>query len=232
MSNNPASNFNGQRARAVGAAADHAAFHNHFGSLDGLRALSVAAVIWQHSGGGMVAAEWAQLGHHGVMLFFAISGFLITTLLRRERDRHGVINLRAFYARRALRIFPLYFAVLSIYVVLVFVLERRSKVGQDFFSNLVYFATYTTLWRRCCSGRSWSTWARSATPCTCCTCCARTSLPRRLRSPGSSSVRPYFFATLLLSIVVAALSYRFFESRFLRLKIRFERSHAPAVAMA
>jgi peptidoglycan/LPS O-acetylase OafA/YrhL len=97
-------------------AREHAAFraNNRFGSLDGLRALSVVAVIWHHSGGGMVASEWAQHGHHGVTLFFAISGFLITTLLLRERDRHGAIDLRAFYVRRALRIFPLYYAVLLI----------------------------------------------------------------------------------------------------------------------
>jgi peptidoglycan/LPS O-acetylase OafA/YrhL len=135
--------------------AEHAAFraNNRFGSLDGLRALSVAAVIWHHSGGGLVASEWAQHGHHGVTLFFAISGFLITTLLLREKDRHGVIDLRAFYVRRALRIFPLYYAVLLIYVVLVFALERQSKVGQDFFSNLVYFVSYTSNWFVALDGR-------------------------------------------------------------------------------
>jgi peptidoglycan/LPS O-acetylase OafA/YrhL len=143
--------------------AEHAAFraNNHFGSLDGLRAVSVAAVIWHHSGGGLVASEWAQQGHHGVTLFFAISGFLITTLLLREKDRHGLIDLRAFYIRRALRIFPLYYAVLLIYVVLVFILERQTKVGQDFFSNLIFFFTYTSNWFVPLDGRvifyySWS----------------------------------------------------------------------------
>jgi peptidoglycan/LPS O-acetylase OafA/YrhL len=135
-------------ASAEPLAREHAAFraNNRFGSLDGLRAFSVAAVIWHHTASGLVAAEWAQHGYHGVTLFFAISGFLITTLLLRERDRHGAIDLRAFYVRRALRIFPLYYAVLLLYVVLVFVLERHSKVGQDFFSNLIYFATYTSNW--------------------------------------------------------------------------------------
>ncbi len=163
MLNNETSPSAGQSTRARSAAADHAAFraNNRFGSLDGLRALSVAAVIWHHSGGGLVASEWAQHGHHGVTLFFAISGFLITTLLLREHDRHGVIDLRAFYVRRALRIFPLYYAVLLIYVVLVFALERHSKVGQDFFSNLTYFATYTSNWFVALDGRvifyfSWS----------------------------------------------------------------------------
>jgi peptidoglycan/LPS O-acetylase OafA/YrhL len=170
MSKTPTSLSEGVAAGADREAADagpsareHAAFraNNRFGSLDGLRALSVAAVIWHHSGSGFVASEWAQHGHHGVTLFFAISGFLITTLLLRERDRHGAIDLRAFYIRRALRIFPLYYAVLLIYVVLVFALERHSKVGQDFFSNLVYFATYTSNWFVALDGRvifyfSWS----------------------------------------------------------------------------
>jgi peptidoglycan/LPS O-acetylase OafA/YrhL len=155
--------FSENQLASAGSARDHAAFraNSRFGSLDGLRALSVAAVIWHHSGGGRVASEWAQHGHHGVTLFFAISGFLITTLLLRERDRHGVIDLRAFYVRRALRIFPLYYAVLLIYVVVAFVLERHSKIGQDFFSNLIYFATYTSNWFVALDGRvifyfSWS----------------------------------------------------------------------------
>jgi peptidoglycan/LPS O-acetylase OafA/YrhL len=141
--------------RADPMAQAHAAFRaNHrFGSLDGLRALSVVAVIWNHSGSGMVASGWAQHGHQGVTLFFAISGFLITTLLLREKDRHGAIDLRAFYVRRALRIFPLYYTVLAIYVVLVFALERNTKAGQDFFANLVYFVTYTSNWFVALDGR-------------------------------------------------------------------------------
>jgi peptidoglycan/LPS O-acetylase OafA/YrhL len=94
----------------------------------------------------MVDAEWAQHGHHGVTLFFAISGLLITTLLLREHDRHGAIDLRAFYIRRSLRIFPLYYAVLLTYVVLVYLIERDNGFGQEFFSNLKYFATYTSNW--------------------------------------------------------------------------------------
>jgi peptidoglycan/LPS O-acetylase OafA/YrhL len=127
---------------------------SRFGSLDGLRAASVAAVIWHHTGGGLVTVEWFQHGHHGVTLFFAISGFLITTLLLREHDRHGMIDLRAFYIRRSLRIFPLYYAVLLVYVLLVFLLERQSKAGQEFFGNLASFATYTSNWFVALDGRT------------------------------------------------------------------------------
>ena len=127
----------------------HADFRaqRHFGSLDGLRALSILAVVWHHTGAPAFAGGLLNhLGAEGVTLFFAISGFLITTLLLRERDRMGKIDLRAFYVRRTLRIFPLYYAVLLLYLVLVLLLERQSLVGHQFLANLVYFLTYTSNW--------------------------------------------------------------------------------------
>ena len=92
----------------------------YFGELDGLRALAIAMVVWNHSSSGAYRFGWGI----GVKLFFTISGFLITTLLLRERDRTGTISLHDFYVRRVLRIFPLYFAVLGLYVVLVWFAER------------------------------------------------------------------------------------------------------------
>jgi peptidoglycan/LPS O-acetylase OafA/YrhL len=115
-----------------------------FDTLDGLRAISILAVIWHHTAPSWVSGWAAHIGADGVTLFFAISGFLITTLLLRERSRKGNIDIKAFYVRRTLRIFPLYYAVLALYVVLVSLLERNSAAGQAFFSNLIYFATYTT----------------------------------------------------------------------------------------
>lgn len=121
-------------------------FHQRkvFGSLDGLRALSILGVIWHHAsrGRGFFSTEGAL----GVPLFFAISGFLITTLLLRERDRHGRISLSAFYARRSLRIFPLYYAVVALYTVLVLVTERGTAEGQAFLGHLPAFLTYTSNW--------------------------------------------------------------------------------------
>ena len=118
----------------------------HFGSLDGLRAISIVAVIWHHGPGQRAATSLLQQGFLGVRLFFAISGFLITTLLLREAAANGRISLRNFYARRSLRIFPLYYTVLALYVVLVGLTAADTSAGRAFFGNLPWFLTYTSNW--------------------------------------------------------------------------------------
>ena len=79
-------------------------------SLDGLRAVSIAFVIVGHSYDSPNAPQFlnffSHLGNFGVRCFFIISGFLITTLLLKEREKTGSISMRGFYTRRALRIFP------------------------------------------------------------------------------------------------------------------------------
>lgn len=117
-----------------------------YGSLDGLRFLSVAAVVWHHTASRSFDAAIFHYGMHGVTLFFAISGFLITTLLLREKERFGTVSLRKFYIRRSLRIFPLYYTVVLLYVVAVKVFEGDSQVGLQFFVNLKYYLTYTSNW--------------------------------------------------------------------------------------
>jgi peptidoglycan/LPS O-acetylase OafA/YrhL len=118
-----------------------------FSSLDGLRALSVVAVVWHHTAGvEHQPFNIVNRGYFGVDFFFAISGFLITTLLLRERRRTAGISLPRFYARRSLRIFPLYYAVLAVYVVLTFATRRGTPEGDGFFDHLPAFATYTSNW--------------------------------------------------------------------------------------
>ncbi len=117
----------------------------HFGSLDGLRCLSILAVIWHHGPGDSLQGLGGR-GYMGVPLFFAISGFLITTLLLREHQRNGAISLPRFYLRRSLRIFPLYFAVLGVYCVLVLTFARGTDTAHKFYANLPYFLTYTSNW--------------------------------------------------------------------------------------
>lgn len=93
-------------------------------SLDGLRAVSILLVVFCHVAATAnspvpAAAHWyARQAAVGVDIFFAISGFLITTLLLRERDATGTVSLRGFYARRALRILPAFIAYLGFVAVL------------------------------------------------------------------------------------------------------------------
>ena len=75
----------------------------HVPSLDGLRGLAVLVVVGVHA-----RVPGTELGFLGVDLFFVLSGFLITTLLAREVDRTGRINLPRFWGRRFLRLGPAY----------------------------------------------------------------------------------------------------------------------------
>lgn len=123
-----------------------------FGSLDGLRAISVIGVVWFHCWWG--TPYYAELqglpllrqGEYGVHIFFVISGFLITTLLLREREKFGNISLLDFYIRRALRIWPLYYATVGLYVLAVSLFERGTSRSASFFHYLPFFLTYTYTW--------------------------------------------------------------------------------------
>jgi len=74
----------------------------HRPSLTGLRAVAVTLVLATHVG----APYSGELGATGVTMFFTLSGFLITTLLLEERERHSRIDVLAFYRRRLLRLGP------------------------------------------------------------------------------------------------------------------------------
>jgi peptidoglycan/LPS O-acetylase OafA/YrhL len=100
-------------------------------------------VVWAHGPGTFFLRGYGRFGVH---LFLALSGFLITTLLLRERARTGGISISKFYARRALRIFPLYYAVLLGYLIAVLAFGRNHPRGEEFLSNAPYFATYTINW--------------------------------------------------------------------------------------
>jgi peptidoglycan/LPS O-acetylase OafA/YrhL len=105
--------------------------------LDGLRFLSFLAVFISHAylvsprmfaDAGPITAEfgrWAlaagHCGYAAVAVFFVLSSYLITELLLREHDRNHKIDVPAFYARRALRIWPLYF----FFLILMLIVEPR-----------------------------------------------------------------------------------------------------------
>ena len=130
-----------------------------FSSLDGLRCMSILAVIWHHAG--PAPGSWPPAlgnGFLGVDLFFAISGFLIVTLLLRERDRNGELALGRFYARRALRIFPPYYGLLLALTIVLLTVGRGSNMRAPFFNELPFYLTYTCNWITTSTllGISWS----------------------------------------------------------------------------
>ena len=92
----------------------------YFPSLNGVRAIAASMVIVHHIE--MVKSEKGlsdyalpgDFGSLGVTLFFVLSGFLITYLLFAEQKETQTINIKNFYIRRILRIWPLYYLILII----------------------------------------------------------------------------------------------------------------------
>ena len=108
--------------------------------LDGLRAISVIAVICYHAGFG-----WMHGGFFGVEVFFVVSGFLITSLLIDERERSGRIALRQFWYRRARRLLPALGAVLVTVATWAAVFgsdEQVSQMRRDLPWSILYVANW------------------------------------------------------------------------------------------
>lgn len=110
-----------------------------FTGLDGLRAFAVAAVLLYHLFPGVLPG-----GFIGVDVFFVISGFLITSLLMRERTRTGRIDLRRFWVRRARRLMP------AIAVLVIVCSAAALAVGGDVLVGLgrqvLGAATFSANW--------------------------------------------------------------------------------------
>jgi peptidoglycan/LPS O-acetylase OafA/YrhL len=114
-------------------------------SLDGMRAVCILLVVTAHlinpGTHPQLSSSLGHVGNYGVRIFFLISGFLITGLLLKEYDRTGTISLKAFYLRRAIRIFPAFY----IYVGVVCLLALFTSIelsGRDVISALTYTMNY------------------------------------------------------------------------------------------
>ena len=107
--------------------------------LDGMRALSVGAVLLYHAG-----MPWLPGGFLGVEVFFVISGFLITKLLAEEFDRSGTISLGPFWLRRARRLLAALFALLVCVsaFVLVFYREEANELSAQVWAALAYVTNW------------------------------------------------------------------------------------------
>ena len=108
-------------------------------SLDGVRALAILLVIALHFAqrSKIHLAGILFFGQDGVGLFFILSGFLVTSLLLRERERTGKINISYFYFRRAMRILPPLLAYLAI--VEAALLLSGHSLGQKTILSVVFF---------------------------------------------------------------------------------------------
>lgn len=108
-------------------------------SLDGLRALSVLAVLAYHA-----REAWLPGGYLGVEVFFVLSGALITRLLLQERERTGRIDLKAFWQRRLRRLLPAQAALLLGLLALgaLALGARASQFRGDLLPSLLYLENW------------------------------------------------------------------------------------------
>ena len=103
-------------------------------NLDGVRGVAILLVLLTHQ-------HLNSFGWVGVPLFFVLSGFLITKILffENEKETSFGTKLRNFWMRRVLRIFPIYYLCLLIFLLLFFL----SDSNLSFIRSLPYLLTYT-----------------------------------------------------------------------------------------
>ena len=108
-------------------------------SLDGIRAFSVVAVMLYHAN-----IAWLPGGFLGVEVFFVVSGFLITSLLIEERESTQRIDLKQFWIRRARRLLPALFVMLSATAICVafYATDSAPDFRRDVFPSLGYFSNW------------------------------------------------------------------------------------------
>lgn len=103
--------------------------------LEGVRAIAAFLVVFYHAGVPFVS------GGLGVLVFFVLSGFLITWLLLKEDGATGSVSLRDFYIRRALRIFPAFYAYGGL-LIAVTLLRHRAVFWPQAVASLLYVNNY------------------------------------------------------------------------------------------
>ena len=112
-------------------------------SLDGIRALSVLAVIVYHAN-----KLWLPGGFLGVEVFFVISGYLITLLLLAESEKSGTVSLKQFWLRRARRLLPALWVVVLGVVVFAALFQREilGTLRGDVIAALFYGFNWFQVW--------------------------------------------------------------------------------------
>jgi peptidoglycan/LPS O-acetylase OafA/YrhL len=112
----------------------------HLKGLNGLRAIAAISVVMSHTGVaefGLVQTLSTSFAKYAVTIFFALSGFLITYLLFTEKKKTG-IDIKKFYIRRVLRIWPLYFTYLLAAVITIYFFNPGKLPGS--LAYYIFFA--------------------------------------------------------------------------------------------
>jgi peptidoglycan/LPS O-acetylase OafA/YrhL len=109
----------------------------HRPGLDGLRGVAILLVLAGHSD----IRPFGYGGLVGVVVFFTLSGFLISTLLLEESDRTGRISIRNFYRRRALRLLPALFVMVAMVSLIGAVLPGLTSLRMEF-GSLLYVGNW------------------------------------------------------------------------------------------
>jgi peptidoglycan/LPS O-acetylase OafA/YrhL len=108
----------------------------YFPNLNGVRFIAALSVLIYH-----FFDTTIFYGHLGVILFFVLSGFLITYLLLEEKEAEKAIAIKKFYIRRILRIWPLYFFIVLIGSI-VFLVINNNDNSSPFFNTLIYYLIF------------------------------------------------------------------------------------------
>ncbi|WP_399880660.1 acyltransferase family protein [Streptomyces sp. BBFR51] len=114
--------------------------------IQGLRAVAVGLVVLSHAGVSQVGG-----GYVGVDVFFVISGFLITSLLRRELATTGRVSVRSFYARRALRLLPVSSLVVVVTLGGAWLFLSKARLAE-YAGDALAGALYTVNFRLAAAG--------------------------------------------------------------------------------
>jgi peptidoglycan/LPS O-acetylase OafA/YrhL len=147
----------GSRSRCLQNECPGSSSSSHLPTLDGWRALAICGVLIGHGRASLFPSEGlryslAAYGGLGVDLFFAISGYLITTRLLEEQRRRGRISLGRFYIRRACRILPPYLSYLLVIGILA-ICGLVAVRPLEWVSCLLFFRNYLA----CHAFGSWHT---------------------------------------------------------------------------
>jgi peptidoglycan/LPS O-acetylase OafA/YrhL len=111
-------------------------------ALDGIRALAVGAVLLYHQN-----VAWLPGGFLGVEVFFVLSGYLITSLLLAEARSTGKVDLKSFWMRRARRLLPALYLLLTVFLTyaLVFLPSEVTRLRGDAVAALFYVTNWWSI---------------------------------------------------------------------------------------